>query len=66
MTHDLHTGFLRALRALRALRPLRTITRFESLRAVVVCFMEAVPLLGAVAGVLLSFLFLYAVAAVQV
>jgi hypothetical protein len=28
--------------------------------------MEAVPLLGAVAGVLISFLFLYAVAAVQV
>ena len=31
---------VRALRALRALRILRTITRFESLRAVVVCFLE--------------------------
>jgi hypothetical protein len=29
-----------ALRALRALRPLRTITRFQSLRSVVVCFVE--------------------------
>lgn len=31
---------IRALRALRALRPLRTITRFESLRSIVVCFLE--------------------------
>lgn len=59
------TSAIRALRAMRALRPLRTITRFESLRAVVICFMEAVPLLSAVGGVLLAFLFLYAVAAVQ-
>lgn len=29
-----------AIRALRALRPLRTITRFESLRGVIVCFLE--------------------------
>ncbi len=35
-----NTSAIRALRALRALRPLRTITRFESLRGVVVCFME--------------------------
>jgi hypothetical protein len=34
------TGGIRALRALRALRPLRTITRFDSLRTVVVCFLE--------------------------
>jgi hypothetical protein len=34
------TGGIRALRALRALRPLRTITRFDSLRSVVVCFLE--------------------------
>jgi len=34
------TAGVRALRALRALRILRTITRFESLRAVVVCFFE--------------------------
>jgi hypothetical protein len=33
-------GGVRALRALRALRPLRTITRFDSLRTVVVCFLE--------------------------
>lgn len=33
-------GAMRALRALRALRVLRTITRFEGLRAVVVCFLE--------------------------
>ena len=44
-------GGLRALRAMRALRPLRTITRFESLRSVVVCFIEAVPLLVSVVGV---------------
>lgn len=35
-----NTSAIRALRAVRALRPLRTITRFESLRAVVVCFVE--------------------------
>lgn len=35
-----NTGGIRALRALRALRPLRTITRFESLRAIVVSFLE--------------------------
>ena len=55
----------RALRAIRALRPLRTITRFDSLRAVVVCFMEAIPLLMSVAAMLLFFLFLFAVAGVQ-
>ena len=33
-------GGVRALRALRALRPLRTITRFDSLRSIVVCFLE--------------------------
>ncbi|KAF8072369.1 NaCP60E [Scenedesmus sp. PABB004] len=36
---------VKALRALRALRPLRTITRFAALRSIVVCFLEAVPLL---------------------
>ncbi|GFH22436.1 uncharacterized protein HaLaN_19904, partial [Haematococcus lacustris] len=60
-----NTNAIRALRAMRALRPLRTITRFESLRAVVECFMEAIPLMLAVGGVLLILLFLYAVAAVQ-
>lgn len=33
-------GGIKAVRALRALRPLRTITRFESLRTIVVCFLE--------------------------
>lgn len=31
---------VRALRAMRALRPLRTITQLESLRSIVVCFLE--------------------------
>lgn len=31
---------IRALRAMRALRPLRTITQLESLRSIVVCFLE--------------------------
>jgi hypothetical protein len=44
------TGGLKALRALRALRPLRTITRFEALRSVVVCLIEALPLLVSVVG----------------
>lgn len=35
-----NTGAVRALRALRALRPLRTIARFESLRSIIVCFLE--------------------------
>ena len=34
------TAGIRAVRALRALRPLRTITRFEALRSIVVCFLE--------------------------
>ena len=34
------TGGVRAARALRALRPLRSITRFQSLRTIVVCFLE--------------------------
>jgi len=56
---------IRAVRALRALRPLRTITRFQALRAVVVCFMEAVPLLVSVVGLLFFFLFLFAIAGLQ-
>ena len=35
-----NAGGIRALRALRALRPLRTIARFESLRSIIVCFLE--------------------------
>ena len=38
-----NTQSVKALRALRALRPLRTITRFDSLRAIVVCFLEVNP-----------------------
>lgn len=56
------SGGVRALRALRALRPLRTITRFESLRSVVVCFVEAVPLLVSVVGLVVFFAFTFAVA----
>ena len=56
---------LRALRALRALRPLRTITRFQSLRSVVVCFIEAVPLLVSVVGFVVFFTFLFAIAGHQ-
>lgn len=37
---DSNTSGLRALRAMRALRPLRSITRFEALRSIVVCFFE--------------------------
>lgn len=58
-------GGLRALRALRALRPLRTITRFESLRSVVVCFVEAVPLLVSVVALVFFFTFLFAIAGQQ-
>jgi hypothetical protein len=58
-------GGLRALRAMRALRPLRTITRFESLRSVVVCFVEAVPLLLSVVGLVFFFTFLFAIAGQQ-
>ena len=39
-TGSSNTSGIRALRAMRALRPLRSITRFESLRAIVVCFLE--------------------------
>ena len=56
------TNAIRALRALRALRPLRTITRFESLRSVVVCFVEAVPLLVSVCGLVCFFAFAFALA----
>ena len=35
-----NSSAVNAIRALRALRPLRTITRFESLRGVIVCFLE--------------------------
>lgn len=45
---------------MRALRPLRTITRFWSLRAVVVCFLEALPLLATLSVFLLFLFFLFA------
>eukprot|EP00198_Chlamydomonas_reinhardtii_P001158 XP_001690493.1 voltage-gated Ca2+ channel, alpha subunit [Chlamydomonas reinhardtii] len=60
-----NSSAVNAIRALRALRPLRTITRFESLRGVIVCFLEAIPLLASVGGLLIFFVFMYAVAAVQ-
>ncbi|WIA28050.1 hypothetical protein OEZ86_010635 [Tetradesmus obliquus] len=56
---------LKALRALRAMRPLRTITRFPALRSIVVCFLEAMPLLVSVAAMLLFFLFIFAVAGTE-
>eukprot|EP00798_Chlamydomonas_sp_ICE-L_P015919 gene15919-22053_t len=64
-TGDSDSSAIKALRALRALRPLRTITRFESLRSVIVCFLEALPLLTAAMVVVTLFLFLFAVASVQ-
>eukprot|EP00775_Hariotina_reticulata_P006841 gene6841-7059_t len=56
---------INALRAMRALRPLRTITRFRALRSIVVCFLEAVPLLVSVAAMLFFFLFIFAVAGTE-
>jgi hypothetical protein len=56
------TGGIRAMRAIRALRPLRTITRFSSLRAIVVCFLEAVPLLVTLMVFLIFLFFLFALA----
>lgn len=46
--------------AVRALRPLRTITRFSSLRAIVVCFLEALPLLATITLFLVFLFFLFA------
>ena len=43
----------------------RTITRFQSLRSVVVCFIEAVPLLVSVVGFVVFFTFLFAIAGHQ-
>ena len=48
------------MRAVRALRPLRTITRFSSLRAIVVCFLEAIPLLATLMAFLVFLFFLFA------
>lgn len=44
-TGSSNTGGIRALRAMRALRPLRSITRFEALRSIVVCFLEVSPVI---------------------
>ncbi|KAK9823801.1 hypothetical protein WJX72_005586 [[Myrmecia] bisecta] len=57
-----NTQAVRAMRAMRALRPLRTITRFESLRSIVVCFLEALPMLMSVVGLLLFAMFMFAIA----
>eukprot|EP00887_Chlorella_sp_A99_P007206 scaffold2.g7206.t1 len=56
-------GAVRALRALRALRPLRSITRFQSLRQIVVCFLEAVPMLSHVLSLLLFFVLFFSICA---
>lgn len=57
---------LEAVRALRALRPLRMITRFESLRAILACFFEAVPLLVSVVAMLSSFMFVFSVVGTEI
>eukprot|EP00854_Cymbomonas_tetramitiformis_P005080 gene5080-6184_t len=54
-------GGLRALRALRALRPLRTVAKVESLRQVADSFVEALPMLLSVVGVLLIYLVLFGI-----
>eukprot|EP00803_Ostreobium_quekettii_P000831 evm.model.scf_222.3 EVM.evm.TU.scf_222.3 scf_222:23899-25048(+) len=56
---------IKALRSLRALRPLRTINRFQALKSVVSCFIEAVPLLMSVVGFLFFFLLLFGIAGIQ-
>lgn len=60
-----NTSGIRALRAMRALRPLRTIMRFSSLRSIIACFIEAVPLLMSVVLLLFFMLFLFAIAGMQ-
>lgn len=61
-----NTQAIKTMRALRALRPLRTITRVESLRAIVVCFLEAVPMLGSVAGLFFFILLTFSIAGMQI
>ena len=56
---------MQALRALRALRPLRTINRFDNLRAIVVAFIEAMPMLTSVVMLTLSALFMWALISMQ-
>ena len=56
---------MQALRALRALRPLRTINRFENLRAIVVAFIEALPMLGSVVLLTVLALSLWALMSMQ-
>lgn len=52
---------LRALRALRAMRPLRTVTRFQSLKVVVVSFMDSVPMLVQVVLLMFFIMMLFAI-----
>lgn len=56
---------MQALRALRALRPLRTINRFDNLRAVVVAFVDALPMLGSVVLLTVVALSLWALMSMQ-
>lgn len=59
------TQSLRALRALRALRPLRTISRFPSLRVVVVAFIDSLPVLGNVSATIVFVLLLFAISSLS-
>lgn len=56
---------MQALRAVRALRPLRTINRFENLRAIVVAFIDALPMLGSVVLLTVLALSLWALIGLQ-
>jgi hypothetical protein len=56
---------VQALRALRAVRPLRTINRMENLRAIVVAFLEALPMLGSVVLLTVLALSLWALVSMQ-
>lgn len=60
-----NTGAIRALRALRALRPLRTITRFQSLRVIVVAFLESVPMIGQVTMLMFFVMVLFGISALS-
>jgi hypothetical protein len=54
-------GGLRALRAMRALRPLRTVGQVKSLRTIANSFVDAMPMLMSVIGVLFFYLVVFAI-----
>lgn len=60
------TDSLRALRALRALRPLRTVSQVKSLRTVANSFVNAVPMLLSVVGVLFFYIVVFAICGMSV